>query len=180
MKKHLILQGIAINSLIAALYVVLSLISGPLAFVGGSLQLRISEILNLLVFFNPSYTIGVTIGCLLTNILSLYGWPDIVIGTFATLLSCLLIILVSKTLKNLFFASFIPVIINASLVPVLIYLYDTSVAIMTFYWMSFMWVALGEIIVVVLFGYPLILILAKKYKGFYKLINATQNESFKF
>lgn len=101
MKKKNLLKNIALNGVIAALYVVLSLISGPLAFLGGAIQFRLSEILNLLIFFNPFYIFGVTLGCFLTNIISLYGWPDLIFGTLATLISGCLIIVVSKTIKKL-------------------------------------------------------------------------------
>jgi uncharacterized membrane protein len=180
MKKYFSIKEIAINAIIAALYVVLSLISGPLAFVGGSLQFRLSELLNLLVFFNPVYTLGVTLGCLITNIISLYGWPDLVVGTLATLISCLLIWAESKFVKNLLLASLIPCVINATIVPIVIFLYDMSVNLSSFYWISFMWVGLGELIVCTLIGYPLVLLISKKYKNFYSLINATQNIGFKW
>ncbi|MFA6755312.1 MAG: QueT transporter family protein [Bacilli bacterium] len=180
MKRFFSIRYITTNAMIAALYVVMSLISGPLAFAGGSLQLRFSEILNLLVFFNPSYCVGVTLGCLLTNFMSNYGWPDLVIGTLGTLISCLLIILTSKTIKNLFVSSLIPGIINAVVVPFVVYLYDTSMSLATLYFVSFGWVLLGELICVTAVGYPLMLLLTKKYKGFYKVINATQNLEYKW
>ena len=173
MKKFFTLKVITTNALICALYVVLTLISGPLAFNGGALQIRISEFLNLLVFFNPIYIVGVTLGCLLSNIISMYGWPDLIIGTSATLISGLAIILVSKTIKSLFISALMPIVFNASIVPIVIYLYDVSVPLNSFYWTSFMWVGLGEFIVCLCFGYPLFLTLAKKYHGFYRLISAT-------
>lgn len=180
MKKNFVIKSIAMNAIIAALYVVLSLISGPLAFVGGSLQFRLSEILNLLIFFNPSYIFGVSLGCLLTNILSLYGLPDLILGTLATVISGLLIILVSKTIRKLLIASLTPVIINALIVPFAIFLYDTSVPLYTFYWTSFMFVGLGELIVVTIIGYPLFLVLVKKIKTINKIIYITQNEDVKW
>ncbi len=180
MKKNTLIKMIAINAIIAALYVVLSLISGPLAFVGGSLQFRLSELLNLLIFFNPTYIFGVSLGCLLTNIISLYGWPDLVLGTLATVISGLLIILISKTIKNLFLSSLMPAIINAIIVPFVIFLYDTSIPLYTFYWTSFAFVGLGELIVVTCIGYPLFLILVKKIKGIKNIIYITQNEEVKW
>jgi len=180
MKRFFTVKVITTNALICALYVVLTLISGPLAFYGGSLQFRISEVLNLLVFFNPIYTIGVVLGCLLSNIISLYGWPDLVLGTFATLITCLAIIVVSKTIKSLLISSLMPVLFNALIVPIVIYLYDTSIPLISFYWVSFMWVCLGEVIVCGFIGYPLILTLAKKYKGFYDIISATNRYDLKW
>ena len=47
---------IAANGMIAAIYAVITIACGPLAY--EFMQFRISELLNLLVFFNPYYTIG--------------------------------------------------------------------------------------------------------------------------
>lgn len=180
MKKKLLIKTIALNAIICALYVVLSLISGPLAFLGGSLQFRLSELLNLLVFFNPLYSIGVTLGCFLTNLISLYGWPDLVVGTLATLITTLLIIVVSKTIKKLLVAAFVPAIINALIIPFVVFLYDLETPLYTFYWTTFMFVGLGELIVVLLIGYPVFLFLIRKTKTFGKIIFVTQNEDVKW
>lgn len=171
---------ITTNALICALYVVLTLLTGNWAYFGGTLNIRLGELLYLFVFFNPSYTLGVTLGCFISNIISLYGWPDMVLGTGATLLACLSIVLISKTIKNLFLASLMPVIFNATIVPIVIYLYDMTVPLHSFYWTSFMWVGLGELIVSVCLAYPLFMILTKKYGGFYKLISATTALDYKW
>ena len=78
------------------------MLCGPLSYEFS--QFRISEFMNLLVFFNPTYTIGLTLGCLIANLASLYGVYDIVFGTLATLISCLLIVGCSKVVKNLLLA----------------------------------------------------------------------------
>ena len=56
---------IAENSIIAALYVVLTLLVPALSF--GPIQCRFSEALVLLCFWRPDITIGLTIGCLISN-----------------------------------------------------------------------------------------------------------------
>ena len=58
-KKNFTIKAISINAIIAALYAVVTIICGPLAYEFA--QFRFSEILNLMVFFNPTYTIGLTI-----------------------------------------------------------------------------------------------------------------------
>ena len=78
------------NGIMAALYVVLTLISYPISY--GLYQLRISEALVLLCFFRKDYTIGITLGCLIANAFSPELGPiDMLIGTSATLISCLLV-----------------------------------------------------------------------------------------
>ena len=180
-KRNLTIKMIAANALIAALYAVITVICGPLSYVGGSLQLRFSEILNLLVFFNPIYSIGLTIGCLIANLVSLYGIFDIVFGTLGTLISCLLIVLISKTIKNLLLSSLIPCIINALIVPLIVYLYTPTMEMNALIYLTFFgWTFLGEFICIMCVGYPIILVSSKKYKGFNQLINSTQNFTYKF
>ena len=180
-KRNLTIKMIAANALIAALYAVITVICGPLSYVGGSLQLRFSEILNLLVFFNPIYSIGLTIGCLIANLVSLYGIFDIVFGTLGTLISCLLIVLISKTIKNLLLSGLVPCIINALIVPLIVYLYTPTMEMNALIYLTFFgWTFLGEFICIMCVGYPIILVSSKKYKGFNQLINSTQNFTYKF
>lgn len=180
-KKNYNVKGIVVNALIAALYAVVTMLCGPLSYVGGSLQLRFSEMLNLLVFFNPSYSLGLTLGCLLANVASMYGAPDIILGTLGTFVSCLLIVLISKTLKNMFICTFMPCLINAIVVPFIVYLYDTTMIMdATLYFTMFGWIFLGEFICITCVGYPIFLLVSKKYQGFHKLIGSTQNFEYKF
>ena len=180
-KRNLTVKMIAANALIAALYAVITVICGPLSYVGGSLQLRFSEILNLLVFFNPIYSIGLTIGCLIANLVSLYGIFDIVFGTLGTFISCLLIVLISKTIKNLLVSGLVPCIINALIVPLIVYLYTPTMEMNALIYLTFFgWTFLGEFICIMCVGYPIILVSSKKYKGFSQLINSTQNFTYKF
>ena len=55
------------SALIAALYVVLTMIVAPIAF--GPIQFRVSEVLCVLPYFLTSAVPGVTIGCFLANLL---------------------------------------------------------------------------------------------------------------
>jgi len=84
MNKRLSVRGLVTTGLIAALYVVLTLPFGQIAF--GPIQFRIAEILTLLPFFTPWAIPGVTIGCLLSNLLFSTVY-DAVFGTLATLIA---------------------------------------------------------------------------------------------
>lgn len=83
MKKFSI-KGMAIAGVIAALYVALTLPFGQFAF--GPIQFRLAEILTLLPFLSPWAIWGVTIGCLLSNLLFSTIW-DAIFGTLATLIA---------------------------------------------------------------------------------------------
>ena len=180
MNKYATVRNIASNGIIAALYTVLTVVCGPLSY--SYMQLRFAEFLNLLVFFNPYYTVGLTIGCLIANLFSTVGLLDIVMGTATTLVACLLMILYSKFVKNLFSTGFIPCIANAVMVPFIIYLSSSDEMFLTpaLYFTMFGWVFLGEFICIICVGYPIFMILSKKTKRFYNAILATRNTDYKW
>lgn len=167
----------ALNAIVAALYCVITIASFYASF--GMVQFRVSEILNLLVFFNPAYTIGLTVGCLLSNAIGLgmqmAGPWDLLIGTAATFVGCLSMI----PFKHLLTSSFMPVIVNAIVVGAeLTWLMEVVTA--DLWWVAMGYVFLGEFVVIVLVGYPLYLLLGRKYKNLLKSLNATKNFDFKW
>ncbi len=100
---------IARISIVAALYVALTLISYPFSF--NYIQIRIAECLMIFVLFDKKYIISLTIGCLISNIFSFIAL-DFIFGTISTLLSCFLILLI----KNKRISLLIPVIINGLII----------------------------------------------------------------
>ena len=72
--------------LIAALYTVLTVFVGALGLASGAVQFRVSEALCVLPFFTPAAIPGLTVGCLLSNLMTGCIWQDVVFGTLATLL----------------------------------------------------------------------------------------------
>ena len=156
---------IVVNAMIAAMYVVLNAISAPIAF--GAIQFRIAEMLMLFVFFNKKYAFGVTLGCLLANLMSPFFLFDIIFGTLATLVASIGIMFC----KYLWMAAIIPVISNAFIVA------GVLMTIGEPYWMSVLTVGAGELAVMAL-SY-IIFILLKKNKAFFKHIHAEQNLNFK-
>ncbi len=80
-------QRMARCAMIAALYTAVSLLLAPFSY--GAVQVRVAEALTLLPVFTPDAIVGVTLGCLLTNLLG--SSPiDAVFGTLATLIAALL------------------------------------------------------------------------------------------
>lgn len=181
-KTNLTTKAITANAFIAALYAVITILCAPLSYEFS--QFRFSEALNLLVFFNPTYTIGLTVGCFIANVTSTVGPLDMVFGTLATLISCLLIVWFSKICKNLFINGLIPSLINAIIVPFVIYLSSMgtsdSFELSAMYWIMFGWIFLGEFVCITVIGYPIILTLTKKTKGFSNYILATRNLDYKW
>ena len=72
---------------VAAIYVVLCLALQPLSY--GAVQVRVAEALCLLPVFGAEYIVGVVLGCFLANLLG-STIVDVIFGTLATLLACLL------------------------------------------------------------------------------------------
>ncbi len=178
------IRTIAMNGLIAALYAVLTYLGNIAGLSYSFMQFRFSEFLMLLVFFNSHYTLGLTVGCLLANLISSSGIYDITLGTLATFISCILMIIFSKKVKSLFLTGLIPCFINAFMVPLIIYLASlgTSSAFnMTgmVYFVMWGWVLLGELLSINVFGYVIFMGL-KHYKNFPKMVDAKRNADFKW
>lgn len=167
------LRKIIISATIAGIYAALTLAFMPISF--GPVNFRISEALTLLPFFSPYAVAGVTVGCLISNLLSPYGILDMVFGTLATFIAALLTYYIGKS--NLKFKRLLaplpPVIVNAVVVGVLINLTllkgpsggITSISLNKEALLSTMiMVGLGEFIVCYFVGLPLIWGLEKNKK----------------
>lgn len=110
-------------ALVAALYVALTYLS--FGFASGAIQLRVSECLCVLPLFMPEAIIGLTVGCILSNLLTGCVFWDIIFGSFATLLGATFAYLLRGLPERLKWMATIPTILsNALIVPaVLIYAY---------------------------------------------------------
>lgn len=170
-------------AMVAGIYVVLTLAVAPFSY--GVVQFRISEVLNLLAFFNPIFGVAVTLGCFLANIFT-PNLPllDMVFGTLATAISVLLI---SKS-KNLIVASIFPTIVNGIIIGWVItasvtgdLFFFTSNALIIdsdfaensanmIYILYGLSVAFGEFVVCTVIGVPLFNYLQKKQSHFIKLL----------
>ena len=116
-------------AMIAALYVVLTLLANGLGLANYAVQVRFSEALTVLPFFTPAAIPGLTIGCILSNILTGCALPDIVFGTLATLLGALGTYALRKWK---WCAPVCPIIANTIIVPlILVYGYGLLIEGMT-------------------------------------------------
>ena len=75
---------VTLAAMIASIYVVLTLVSAVFGLSSGAIQIRISESLCVLVLFTPAAIPGVTIGCLVSNLIISANILDIIFGTLAT------------------------------------------------------------------------------------------------
>lgn len=148
---------IAHAAVIAALYVVLTFIANALGLANYAVQVRFSEALTILPFFTPAAIPGLTIGCLLSNILTGCALPDIIFGTLATLIGAVCTYLLRS---NKWLAPLPPIVSNTIIVPfVLLYAYGIQPL-----WLSFITVCIGEIISCGILGMLLLNVLTRHRK----------------
>ena len=134
-------------AIIAALYAVLTHAQNILLPNSASMaiQMRLSEALCILAFFTPAAIPGLTVGCFLFNLSYAGALPlDIVIGTLATLLSCLGM---WHLRKHLWPALAMPALFNALLVG-----WELTVYIGGGFWLNALYVAIGEAAVLYTLG----------------------------
>ena len=113
MKNNKTTVLIAQSAIIAAIYVALTLAFAPISF--GAIQFRISEALCILPYFTFAGVPGVTLGCLLGNILGGAALPDIIFGTLATFIGAVLSYEVRSISKWLVCVP--PIVSNAIIIP---------------------------------------------------------------
>ena len=128
-------------AVIAALYVVLTLISNSLGLANYAIQIRISEALTILPLFTPAAIPGLFIGCILSNFLTGCLLWDIIFGSIATLIGAVGTRFLSKYSK--WAAPLPPILANTIIVPfVLAYVYCFEGSIPYF----MLTVGIGEVI----------------------------------
>ncbi len=139
-------------AIIAALYVVLTHGQNLLFPNSASMaiQFRASEALCVLAFFTPAAIPGLTLGCLLFNITFAAALPlDFLVGSLATLLAAWAMRLTRKvTVRGLpVLGLLMPAMTNALLVG-----WELSVYIGGGFWLNALYVAIGELAVLLTLG----------------------------
>lgn len=104
---------VAQAAMIAAIYVVLTVIGTSFAF--GPVQIRFSEALTILPAFTPAGIPGVFLGCLISNIITGALLPDVIFGSLATLIGAVFTWMLRN--QSRYLAPLPPIIANAVVVP---------------------------------------------------------------
>lgn len=158
MKRNSKALFIAHAAIIAALYIVLTLIANALGLANYAIQIRFSEALTILPYFTPAAIPGLFVGCILSNILTGCVPLDIIFGSLATLLGS---IFTYKLRKWKYLAPLPPIIFNILFVPpVLAFVYHFEG---TLYYFAIT-IGIGEIISCGVLGIMLLLLLEKYRK----------------
>ena len=111
--KNINVLFMAQAAMIAAIYVVITLVFAPFSY--GEVQVRLSEALTILPVFTPAAIPGLFIGCLISNILGGCIIPDIICGSLATLIGA--IFTYSLRNQSKYLAPVPPILANALIVP---------------------------------------------------------------
>lgn len=146
MKKTVFIAQAAI---IAALYVVLTLVANALGLASNAIQVRFSEALTILPFFTPAAIPGLFIGCLISNFLCGSILIDVVFGSLATLIGAIGTYYIGKLFRQkskllgCFLSPLPPIVANTVIVPfILVYAYHIEGTILYF----MLTVGAGEVI----------------------------------
>ena len=103
--------------MIAALYVALTYVANLAGLASGAIQVRLSEALTILPVFTAAAVPGLTVGCVLANLLTGCAAWDVVFGSLATLIGAI----GTRLLKDKPLLAWIPpVVSNAVIVPVIL------------------------------------------------------------
>lgn len=143
-------------AIIAALYVVLTLLANSLGLANNAIQVRFSEALTILPFFTPAAIPGLFLGCFLSNLLTGAIIWDIIFGSLATLLGAVGTLLLRRAGRWL--APIPPILANTLIIPlILAYAYHLEGGIPYF----MLTVGIGEIVSCGILGMLLLLTLQK-------------------
>ena len=149
-------RNLVFSALIAAIYVVLTLLLRPISY--GPIQFRVSEALCVLPYFTPAAIPGVFIGCLISNLLGGAVVMDIVFGSLATLIGAIGSWLLRR---NRWLVSLPPILSNTLIIPwVLKFAYGSEDLV----WYMMITIGIGEILAIGVLGQLLISVLAKYRK----------------
>ena len=136
---------VARGAIIAALYVVMTMLATAVGLSNGAIQFRISEALCILPIFFPEAVPGLFVGCLISNLMvpGVAIW-DIIFGSIATLIGAVGTRFLRKIPERFIWVSTLPTILaNMIIVPfVLIFAYGMEQS----YWYFFLTVGIGEIV----------------------------------
>ena len=148
-------------AMIAALYVVLTMVFAPFSF--REIQVRVSEALTILPAFTPAAVPGLFIGCLLANLLGGAAVPDVIFGSLATLIGAFFTWKLRN--KHPFLAPVPPILSNMLIIPfVLRYAYGVPMAIP----LMMLTVGFGEVLSCGVLGMLLYDALKKSQKQLFK------------
>lgn len=104
------LRNVLLNAAAAALYAALTALLAPISY--GPVQVRLSEVMTLLAFYDRKWLPGLVLGCFFANFGSPFGVTDMAVGTLATFLA----VYPMRFCQSAWQASLLPVLSNGILI----------------------------------------------------------------
>ena len=157
--KKITLRGMVFAGVLAAVYAALTIASTPIAY--GPIQFRISEALAALCCFTPYAIPGMVVGCIAANLFSTINILDIVIGTSATLIACL----ITRRIKNAWLMPLPTILCNAVIVGAEIAFFTPEASFWPAFGLNALTVGFGEAVVLYALGVPLFFLLKNNSIG---------------
>ena len=155
MKKTFNVKTLSLGGAIAALYVVLTLVAQAFGLASGAIQVRLSEALTILPVFTAAAVPGLTVGCVLANLITGCAMWDVVFGSLATLLGAI----GTRLLRSKPLIAWIPpVLSNAIIVPIVL---QKVYGVPDAWWYLVLTVGAGEVIACGILGLLLYKALSK-------------------
>lgn len=145
-------RNLVFTAVIAAIYAAVTMTLYFTSYTG--IQFRIAEALTILPFFSSYSVLGLFIGCIIANILSPIGIPDIILGSLATLIAAVITYYIGRSsLKHKEYLAPMPaVIVNAVIVGLMLYfVYHLPLVL------AIIQVGFGELVCCYVLGLPLLL-----------------------
>jgi uncharacterized membrane protein len=139
-------------AIIAAIYTILTVMLSWISY--GQIQFRVAEALLVLVLYKKSGPAGLILGCLIANIFSPFGLPDIIFGTLGSVFAVSGIYLLRK--QNIFISLLPGVIANAILVGL-----ELKLFVNLPFFLTALYVGAGQAVVIYALGIPLYYALKK-------------------
>lgn len=162
------IRTIAVNGIIAALYIAVSFFIQPFGFT--NIQFRVSEMFNHLIIFNKKYFFGIVLGVFFTN---LFFSPmvayDLVFGVGQSVIALLISIFSMRYIKNIWARmSFNTLIFTFTM---FIIAFELNLAFGLPFYLTWLTTAAGELIVMAI-GAPVMIAINKRV-DFKKIIEET-------
>lgn len=149
-------RKLVFTALVAAIYAAVTMTLYYTSYTG--IQFRFAEALTVLPFFSSYSIVGLFIGCIIANLLSPIGLPDLIFGSLATLAAATVTYYIGRSsIKYREYLAPLPaVIINAGIVGLMLhFVYQLPLIL------SILQVGFGELVCCYGLGLPLLLFISR-------------------
>jgi len=152
------IRTLAVNGVLAALYIAVTMIIQPFGFT--NIQFRVSEMFNHLVVFNKKYFIGIVIGVFFSNLFfSSLGVYDLLFGVGQSVLALSMTIMIARFVKNIWARMIVNTIVfTATMFLIAI---ELNIVLGFPFWFTYLTTAVGEFVVMAV-GMPIMHALNKR------------------